>query len=130
MKVIKGVSQLTSNNCYPKLYVDGKEAFKGILKLMDEARNSLFIEIFIFHNDETGYKIADKIISRVEDGLDVKVIIDSVGLKFRAGDYEIVNYLKDNGVDVRVYNKYYLSGTGGINITHRKIILADGEKVI
>jgi len=127
--ILKRAPVITRNNSPVKLYIDGIEAFPAMEKRIKSARKSLYIEIFIFHYDETGKRIAGEIIKKQEQGVDVKVIIDSVGLKFAKDDYKIVDLLKSKGVDVRVFNQEFISGTG-LNITHRKIILADGERVI
>lgn len=126
---MREVRKVTYNNSQPKFYIDGHEIFPAIIDLIRSAKSSLYIETFIFHFDETGKKIAHEIIAKKNEGVEVKVVIDSIGLKFRTGDYEIVNYLMANEVDVLVYNKYLIS-TDGINITHRKMIIADGERAI
>lgn len=118
--------KVTYNNSQPILYVDGTEIFPAIINLIRSAKQSLYIEIFIFHFDETGKKIAKEIVDKKNEGVEVKIIIDSIGLKFRSGDYETVTYLIANNVNVLVYNKYLIS-TDGVNITHRKIIAVDGQ---
>lgn len=129
LEVMRETRKITLNNARPKLYIDGHEIFPAIINLIRSAQKSLYIETFIFHFDETGKKVAQEIVAKKEEGIEVKVIIDSIGLRFRSGDFEIVNYLLSHGVDVLVYNKYLIS-TDGVNITHRKIIIADGETAI
>ncbi|MFN8575352.1 MAG: phosphatidylserine/phosphatidylglycerophosphate/cardiolipin synthase family protein [Candidatus Sericytochromatia bacterium] len=126
---MREVRKLTFNNSQPKFYIDGHEIFPAIINLIRSAKKTLYIETFIFHFDETGKKVAKEIIDKKNEGVEVKVIIDSIGLMFRSGDYEIVNYLMANQVDVLVYNKYLIS-TDGVNITHRKMIIVDGERAI
>jgi cardiolipin synthase len=126
---MREVRKLTFNNSQPKFYIDGHEIFPAIINLIRSAKKTLYIETFIFHFDETGKKIAKEIINKKNEGVEVKVIIDSIGLMFRNGDFEIVNYLMANDVNVLVYNKYLIS-IDGVNITHRKMIIADGEKAI
>lgn len=118
-------SKRTFNNAQPVMHIDGSNAYPAMLRVMDEAKNSLYVETFIFHNDETGKKVAQKLVEKQKEGVDVKVLIDGLGLKLTK-DTPIYDYLKENGVDVRIYNKL-LVGIHGVNITHRKIIIADGE---
>ncbi len=126
---MRETKKVTYNNSKPILYIDGYEIFPEIINLIRSAKKNLYIEIFIFHFDDTGKKIAKEIVDKKNEGIEVKIIIDSIGLRFRSGDYETVTYLLSNNVDVLVYNKYLFS-TDGVNITHRKIITVDGEKAM
>ncbi|MFN8670511.1 MAG: phosphatidylserine/phosphatidylglycerophosphate/cardiolipin synthase family protein [Candidatus Sericytochromatia bacterium] len=123
------LSRRTYNNSDPKFYIDGAEAFPAMEKMISEAKKSLYIETFIWHDDETGRRIADKVVEKVRQGVEVKVLIDELGLLTKKGDNRIFDYMKNKGVDIRRYNKL-LFGIQGVNITHRKLIIADGDKVI
>lgn len=118
-------SKRTFNNAEPIMHIDGENAYPAMLRIMDEAKNSLYVETFIFRNDESGKKIAAKLVEKQKQGVDVKVLIDGLGLKSKK-DTGIYDYLKANGVEVLIYNKL-LVGLHGVNITHRKLIVADGE---
>lgn len=119
------LARRTYNNATPIMHIDGPDAYQAMEKLIDSAKKSLYIETFLFFDDETGRKIADKIVRKKKQGLDVKVLIDSLGLKV-VKTTRIYDYLKAEGVDVKIYNKMLL-GIHGINITHRKILVADGD---
>lgn len=123
------LTRRTYNNSKPEFFIDGQTAFPEMEKFIDSAQKALYIETFIFHDDETGRRIADKIVSKIRQGVEVKVLIDELGLMTKKGDFRIVDYLKNKGVDVRKYNKTLL-GLYGVNITHRKLIIVDGDKVM
>lgn len=120
------LARRTFNNATPKMHIDGAEAYPAMERVIDNAKESLYVETFIFHDDESGRKIAQKIAKKKKEGLDVRVIIDGLGLKLKKNDIRIYEYLKSEGVNVQIYNKTLL-GLHGINITHRKLIIADGE---
>ncbi len=122
------LSRRTFNNSLPVMHIDGQSAYSAMEKLIDNAKKSLYIETFIFHDDETGRKIAERIVKKVKQGVDVKVLIDGLGLRVTK-DTRIADYLKNEGVDVKIYNKLIL-GVHGINITHRKLLISDGENGI
>lgn len=122
-------SAFTSNNSQVKSYIDGAEAFPAMEKLINSAKETLFIETFIFHYDPTGLRIANLLANKKKQGIDVKVIIDSTGLKFAKDDYKIVDFLKNKKIDTQIFNSKFISKTG-LNITHRKMILVDGYKVM
>ena len=119
----------TFNNAQPIMYIDGNDAYNNLIRIMDEAKKTLFVETFIFHNDDSGLKVANKLIEKKKQGVDVRVLVDGLGLKAKSGDSKICDYLTSNGVDVKIYNKL-LVGIHGINITHRKATIADGETAI
>ncbi len=126
VKINKLVSnKVTYNNSEPTMHIDGVNAYPAMFRIIEDAKSSLYVETFIFHNDESGKKVAEKLVEKKKQGVDVKVLIDGLGLRIKK-DSPIYDYLKTNGVDVRIYNKMIV-GIHGINITHRKLIIADGE---
>lgn len=116
----------TSNNRIQFL-VDGDEAFSKIREYVDSAQKSIFLEMFIYHDDQTGWDLAKRLVEKKKQGVDVKVLVDGMGTMTEKG--ETLKYLRDNGVDVQVYNKK-LFDWENVNITHRKLVLVDGYKGI
>lgn len=58
---------------------DGKEAFPAMLQLIEEARETVDFENFIFAGDETGKKFAAALGAAVRRGVRVRVLYDPVG---------------------------------------------------
>lgn len=110
-----------------ELLVDGKEAFEKIHEYVQSARNNIYIEMFLYHGDQTGWDLAKLLVDKRKQGLDVKVLLDGLGQVSEKG--EVVKYLQDNGVDVKIYNRK-LFDWENVNITHRKLVLVDGYKGI
>lgn len=117
-------TQNTFNNRVT-LHVDGKEAFDAMKKIVASARQSLYMEMFLFHGDQTGWEMAQLLVEKKRAGVDVKVLLDALGQVTESG--QVVQYMRDNGVDVRLYNRQ-LFDWQNVNITHRKLVLADGYK--
>lgn len=107
------------------LHVDGKEAFEAMSNIIRSAQHSLYMEMFLFHGDQTGWDIAQQLVERKRAGVDVKVLLDALGQVTESG--QVVQYMRENGVDVRLYNRQ-LFDWENVNITHRKLVLADGYK--
>lgn len=114
----------TTNNKVDIL-IDGKEVFDKMREVIGSARQSIYLEMFLFHEDQTGWDIAKRLVEKRKQGVDVKVILDAVGQVPEKGN--VVKFLQDNGVDVKLYNKK-LFDWDSVNITHRKLVLADGYK--
>ncbi|MEB3299321.1 MAG: phospholipase D-like domain-containing protein [Candidatus Sericytochromatia bacterium] len=97
--------------------------FRKILDTIDGARKQLSIEMFIFKNDQTGRAVADRLIRKAREGVEVRVLVDSVGT---VGSGEVLDRLREGGVTVERYFPGLLP-LAGVNITHRKLVLADGR---
>lgn len=123
------LSRRTYNNAPAQYYIDGAEAYPAMEKLIDSAKKNLYVETFIFRDDLTGRKIAEKLVSKKRQGVDVKVLIDSMGLRDQSADKRIYDYLVSQKMDVLKFNKGIFS-VYGINITHRKLIIVDGDTAI
>lgn len=106
------------------VHLGGEATHRAMLELIGEARRSVYVEMFIFHFDPTGREIADALIQRAKEGLDVRVRLDSLGIEYGRENYRLIDYLRKGGVSVQIHNPFYWSPTG-FNITHRKILLAD-----
>ncbi len=119
-------TQNTYNN-RSELLVDGKEAFGKMHENIKSAQQSVYVEMFLFHGDQTGWDFAQLLVDKRKQGVDVKVLLDGLGQVTEDG--RIPKYLMDNGVDVKIYNKQ-LFDWENVNITHRKLVLVDGYKGI
>lgn len=112
-----------------RIYVGGEVSYQAMLAFIRSARHTLYLEMFIFHDDASGRRMADLLVKRKKEGLDVKVRLDSLGLETGPTDRRILDRLRAGGVDVRIQNPYYVSAAG-FDLTHRKILLADGDHAL
>lgn len=113
----------------PTMTLDGAANYAAIERVVKEASHSIFIESFNFLNDKSGRELCDLLAARAKDGVKVRVIIDQIGNYFEAKSKSgVVAYLKERGVDARVYD--WRSLGKGINITHRKLYMADGTRAL
>jgi len=68
------------------LLVDGKEAFREILEAIDDARFSIFVQIFIWKDDDIGRRIVSGLKAAADRGVKVTVRKDVLGTFFEFGD--------------------------------------------
>lgn len=124
------VHQKTDTNS-AKFFVDGTESFEALEALIRSAKQSIYAEYFIWRNDTIGKRIADLLIEKKQQGLDVKVLIDPIGSKERE-DKKILERFKAAGVEARHYPMLNVFGEGrlGIAVTHRKLMCVDGWRVM
>jgi cardiolipin synthase len=123
------LARRTLNNAPAQYFIDGHTAYPAMEKLIDSAKKSLFVEIFIFRDDLTGRKIAEKLVAKKRQGIDVKIVIDTLGLMDQSADKRIYDYLVSQKMNVLKFNKGVISTTG-INITHRKLLIVDGDRAM
>ncbi len=119
-------------------HVGADETFKALMDMVSKAEKSFHIETFIWHDDETGRKLAEALVGKVKTAkeagksFDAKVLIDSIGLKSGYGtdDKKILEFLNANGVEARIFNPKMVSlqAEGKLPLTHRKLYIADGQK--
>jgi cardiolipin synthase len=119
---------ITTNNSV-RLHQGGEAAHDAMFRIIAEAQQSLYVEMFIFRDDPTGREVADALIKRKREGVDVRVRLDSLGIEYGKTDYRILNRLRDGGVTVQINNPWYVSPFG-FNVTHRKLFIADGFRVL
>ncbi|MTI71155.1 MAG: cardiolipin synthase [Firmicutes bacterium] len=117
---------VTINN-KTKVLTNGKATFKEIKKELRKAKEHIHLEYFIIKNDEIGNEIKDILIQKSKEGLEVRVIYDSVG-SWRLGK-KFLNDLKVAGVNVGGFLPVFLPGLSReLNYrNHRKIIVIDGK---
>lgn len=117
---------ITDNNDI-RVYTDGEEKFKALLNEMDHARNYIHLEYYIIRNDELWKEIEKVLIRKARQGVEVRVLFDSMGCRsMHNADWKC---LEKAGVEVAeffpaVFGKLQLR----VNYrNHRKIVVIDGR---
>src|SRR6187200_3037993 len=74
----KEMSPLTSGN-NASLLINGEEKFPAVLQALEEARDHIHIEYYIYENDKIGQIIQDVLIRKAKEGVTVRFIYDDFG---------------------------------------------------
>jgi cardiolipin synthase len=121
------LSPLTMGNT-TTLLVNGEEKFPVLIKALEEARDHIHIEYYIYENDRIGEIIADILIRKAKSGVVVRFIYDDFGSSGIRKN--IAKKLKVAGVQVYPFYKIrFLRLANHLNYrNHRKIIVIDGRK--
>jgi cardiolipin synthase len=103
---------------------DGPQTFAAMLKLIDEAQQTVEFEGYIFHDDEVGWRFADAFRAAAERGVKVRMLVDWFGrLPTRA---RFFRPMQAAGVDVRFFNPMgWRSWFGILPRDHRKLLVVD-----
>lgn len=108
------------------IYTSGYDFFPALLHEISRAKNHIHIDIFIFNDDELGRLIADALIDKARQGVEIRLIYDDVGCwKVKNAFFE---RMRDNGINVHPFMPVkFPAFTSKANYrNHRKIIVIDG----
>lgn len=109
------------------IFTDGYKLFHALLRDIRNARQHIHIDTFIFSDDALGNMIADALIARAAEGVEVRVIYDDVGCwSVRSSFYE---RMRRGGVQVHPFMPVrFPAFTSKVNYrNHRKLCVIDGR---
>jgi cardiolipin synthase len=121
-----GSSPLTANN-EVKLLINGEEKFPDLVTALENAKQHIHLEYYIYENDVTGNEIAAILIKKAQEGLEVRFMYDDFGSHSLGKTF--IQKLKDAGVQTAPFYKIkWYALASRINYrNHRKIIIIDGN---
>ena len=105
---------------------NGEATFVEIKKALREARSSIHLEYYIIEDDPLGREIADILIAKANEGVEVRLIYDDVGSWGLSRHY--IGRLRKAGIQVYPFMKVVFPWlTSKVNYrNHRKILVVDG----
>lgn len=121
-----GQAVLTDNNDV-RIYTDGKEKFRALIDEIRQAKCYIHMQYYIIRNDELWKKIEPVLIQKVKEGVEVRILFDSMGChSMRNRDW---NRLERAGVQVA---EFFPALLGQLQFrvnyrNHRKIVVIDGR---
>ena len=117
---------LTSYNNTAKLLVNGENKFPDVLESLRNAKHHIHIEYYIYENDEIGNELAQVLMDKAREGVQVRFIYDDYGC--RGIRKNIVRQLREAGVEAYPFYKInMIFFANRLNYrNHRKIIVVDG----
>lgn len=113
-----------------ELLIDGPTTYQAMFEAIENAKDHINLETFIFEDDdEVGKRFADLLIRKQQSGVQVNVMYDSVGsLTTPAGFFK---NLKDHGINTLEFNPINpLKWRKGWQVNerdHRKLLIVDGH---
>lgn len=113
-----------------KFFFKPQEYFDNLIEKISNAKRSIYMEYYIFDDDEVGKPIYNLLIEKAKEGLEIKIIADGMGtrkLKRRR-----IKTLKDVGIKFEIFFPSYFPFTKLGNIRanyrdHRKITIVDNK---
>ena len=104
---------------------NGVQIFPSMLGAIRGAQKTINLEFYIYWDGEVGRQFAEALAERARAGVQVKVILDSVGSA--AMSQSLIDFLARNGIDLEWYHPLRWYTLSRVNHrTHRKLMVVDG----
>ena len=110
-----------------ELLVNGEQAYPAMLEAIRGARDSVGLCTYIFDSDRVGLQFVDALADAVARGVDVKVLVDSVGEAYSRP--RISSLLREKGIPTARFMPWdRWRSVHHLNLrNHRKILVIDGK---
>ncbi len=110
-----------------RLLKNGERYFPALVKAIDAAREEVFLETYIFADDETGSLVVDALARAASRGVRVHLLIDGFGARDFAERFR--RALETAGAQILVFRRpsAMLPSRNRLRRMHRKLACADGR---
>ncbi|MFJ3487574.1 cardiolipin synthase [Pseudomonas sp. NPDC090202] len=111
-----------------KLLVNGTATFDAIFEAIRAAKQVVFVQFFIVHDDDLGRRLQTLLLEKSAEGVEIYMLYDRIGSHALPASY--VEKLRAGGVRI----KAFATRSGWLNRfqinfrNHRKIVVVDGVK--
>ena len=110
-----------------EILANGARFYPAMLDEINRAQRSVTLEAFIFWGGETGREFADALVAKARAGVQVKLLLDSVGSS-RYKNLGVIRQLEEGGCQIGWYHPiWFLLLNRFDNRTHREILVVDGR---
>ena len=108
------------------VYTDGYQFFTALLQEISKAKSHIHLDMYIFADDALGRLVADALIDKARQGVEIRVIYDDVGCWNVSSQF--FERMREEGIEVAAFMPVrFPSFTSKVNYrNHRKIIVIDG----
>jgi cardiolipin synthase len=110
------------------LLCNGEQYFPALVESLDQARAEVFLETYIFADDETGSLVADALARAAARGVAVHLLVDGFGARDFAPRFD--RMLREAGAQVLVFRPelgWWSLRRSRLRRMHRKLACVDGQ---
>lgn len=109
------------------LFFEGDELYEAMLKSIENAEYTVWLEAYIFAKDEIGTRFINAMIDQARRGLDVRLHIDAAG-SFGQLSQPMKLFLRNNGVKLAYFHRWSWRKPWRYNQrNHRKLLVVDNK---
>tara|TARA_R110001599_G_scaffold353880_1_gene602011 strand:+ start:126471 stop:127841 length:1371 start_codon:yes stop_codon:yes gene_type:complete len=129
--LLSSIGELSRSPLYKEsrveLLIDGPATFREMFQAIEQAQHSIYLETYIFADDEAGQQFAARLMEKARQGIDVRLIYDSIGsLSSGDGFFERMEEAGVKSIEYHAINP--LDGGNPLDANtrdHRKILVVD-----
>ncbi|MDO4798898.1 MAG: cardiolipin synthase [Bacillota bacterium] len=116
-----------SDNNQVTVISDGAEKFEALFQAIEQAEHHIHLEYYILRDDEIGNRLADRLVRKAEQGVEVRIVFDDVGSIMLSHAYR--RKLQEAGVELYPFFEVLFPALSrDLNYrNHRKIAIVDGK---
>lgn len=104
----------------------GKEYFDRMISMINDARESIHLQVYIFEADETGRMVADALIQAAQRKVDVYLLCDGYASSDLPGEFK--EKLRSSGIQFRMFEPIFRSSNFYFGRRmHHKILVTDAR---
>ena len=112
-----------------RLIRGGSAYFEKLLSMIDDARETIHLQTYIYDEDETGKKVGEALIAAAKRNVLVYLIADGYASKSISSTF--ITYLTDGGVNFRFFEPVFKSRSFYFGRRlHHKVIVVDTAKAM
>jgi len=111
-----------------EILTDGERKFDRLIEDLEKAEDHIHLQYYIVRHDELGWRIADVLMKKAKEGVDVRFLIDDLGSRRLKKKY--IRSLQQAGVQVEAFfpSRFFPKINLKINYrNHRKLGIIDGK---
>jgi cardiolipin synthase len=118
------ISFTYSSHNHVQLVRGGRDFFTILYRLLEEAKHTVHLQIYIFEDDETGTEVATALMKAAQRGVKVYLLLDGYASQYLPAEF--IAQLKASGIQFRWFepvfrSKYFYFGRR----MHHKIVVID-----
>lgn len=129
-KLLNKRNRISRNDFMPghdiTLLSSGQAFFESLVRLINRAKDSIHLQVYIYEPDETGQEVAEALIRAAKRQVKVYVLVDGYGSQSLKRDF--IRQFPANGVQFRFFKPLFKSKDFYIGRRmHHKILVVDGQ---
>lgn len=126
MHLINNHALLTQDN-EVEIFTDGKKKFDSLLQDIQNAKDHIHLQYYIFKKDEIGKTLLKALIAKAKEGIKVRILYDDLGS--RRLTKRFFKELKEAGGEVEAFfaSKFHFINLRLNYRNHRKLAIIDGK---
>ncbi|MFO6497002.1 cardiolipin synthase [Bacillus sp. z60-11] len=125
MHIVNNHAVFTEDNAV-ELLTDGRQKFDRLLRDIENAKDHIHLQYYIYKGDDIGKKLRDALVKKAKEGVEVRVLYDELGSRSLRKSF-FKELIKAGGyVEVFFPSRFKFINLRMNYRNHRKLVIIDG----